>query len=308
METRTKWRYQIVAANQKTTVTDNGTAAIASIDGLKLSLGVQMAEIKSVGYYLNKVRDNLVMSGAKTSSSTMKEVEKALVDLNMHVKGLEKLLKATPMEERMLALEKVVRKSLVEGSTHKATPAKAHDLTGRKTYASILVPPVTKAAVRIRVEGSDKMQPSELLNKAKQHITGAYAVRKLRSCDTEVFVQSVSQRDAALRMPQPKEFQVLNQDFPVEILGVSLETRIEKGKDANNGNVINKIIEETKVRIPGIKIGRLRWLHDGKELQWAKKNRHTKGSVILSLPTEALQHEVVRNGIVLNSMLHTAQL
>lgn len=53
------------------------------------------------------------------------------------------------------------------------------------------------------------MQPTELLNKAKLHIDGAYSVRQLRSNDTEVFVQWVAQRDAALDMAQPKESRVL---------------------------------------------------------------------------------------------------
>ncbi|KAI1002192.1 hypothetical protein K3495_g6008, partial [Podosphaera aphanis] len=90
------------------------------------------------------------------------------------------------------------------------------------------------------------MQPAELLNKAKQHFTGAYAVRKLRSSDTEVFVQSVSQRDAALSSAQPKEFQILKPDYPVEIVGVPLGTIIEKGKTANNGRLINEITEATQ--------------------------------------------------------------
>ena len=66
--------------------------------------------------------------------------------------------------------------------------------------------------------------------------------------------------------------------------------------------------EETKVRIPDLKISRVRWLFDGKEHQWMRKNGHTRGSVVASLPTEALQREVIRNGIVFNSMLYTAQL
>ncbi|KAI0995706.1 hypothetical protein K3495_g12473 [Podosphaera aphanis] len=115
----------------------------------------------------------------------------------MHVKGLEEKLKVTPMEERILALEKVVRKSLEEPA-HKTAPKTVPRSGGRPSYASIVAPFATKAAVRIRVEGSEKMQPAELLTEAKQHISGAYAVRQLRSSDTEVFVQSVSQRDAAL--------------------------------------------------------------------------------------------------------------
>lgn len=152
------------------------------------------------------------------------------------------------------------------------------------------------------------MQPTELLNKAKKHIEKAYAVRLLRSNDTEVFVQSVSQRDAALKMAHPKEFCDLKQDYPVEILGVPLEKIIHGGKNSNNSAAILKMTTETKTQIPGIKINRVRWLNDDKEHQWIKRKGHSRGSLITSLPIEALQREVVRNGIVMDSMLYTAQL
>ncbi|KAI1007340.1 hypothetical protein K3495_g880 [Podosphaera aphanis] len=91
------------------------------------------------------------------------------------------------MEERMLALEKVVKKSLEE-PIRKPAPPMVLRSGGRPTYASVVAPPATKAGVRIRVDGSEKMQPAELLNKAKQHIARTYAARKLRSNDIEVFV------------------------------------------------------------------------------------------------------------------------
>ncbi|KAI1007232.1 hypothetical protein K3495_g991 [Podosphaera aphanis] len=216
-------------------------------------------------------------------------------------------MEVTPIEERMLALEKIVRKSLEEPA-RKAAPVTVPGPGGQPTYASIVAPPATKAAVRIRVEGSDKMQPAELLRKAKSKIVGAYAVRQLRSNDTEVFVQSVSQRDAALKMVQPKDFQILKQDHHVEIVGVPLGTIIQRGRTGDNRRIIYEIEEATKTQIPGIKITRLRWLHDGKEHQWSGTNGHTRGSVIMRLPTEALQREVVRKGIVINSILYTAQL
>ena len=100
------------------------------------------------------------------------------------------------------------------------------------------------------------MQPAELLNMAKQYIEGAYAVRKLRRNDTEVFVQLVSLQDAALRMTQTKEFSIIKQDYTVEILGVSLGIIIRGGKNADNGTLKNKLTEETKVRIPDLKINR----------------------------------------------------
>ncbi|KAI1004410.1 hypothetical protein K3495_g3798 [Podosphaera aphanis] len=264
-----------------------------------------MEYLKTVGLYLTKARDSLVMKGAKASE--ISEVEKAIGSLSAHTTVLQAKMKVTPIKKRMKALGRIVKKSLEEPA-RKAAPQTGFGSGSRPTYASVVAPPAAQAAVRIRVEGSDKMQPAELLRKAKDKIQGAYAVSQLRNNDTEVFVQSISQRDAALRMAQPKEFQILKQDYPVEILGVLLGTMIEKGKAEDNWRIIQDIQEETKVRIPGIKITRIRWLHDGKEHQWSRKNGHTRGSVIVSLPTETLLLEIVRNGIVINVILFTAQL
>lgn len=290
-----------------TPVADIGTAAITSIDSFEQSTGAKMENLRIIGHYLIKARDSLVMSGVSPTATSMEGVEKAIKALSSHLKVIETKYKVTPIEERMLALEKVVKKSLEEPA-RKAVPQTVLRSGGRPTYASVVAPPAIEAAIRIRMDGSEKMQPAQLLKTAKTHITGAYAVRQLRSNDTEVFVHSITERDNALKMAQPKEFQILKQDYPVEIMGVPLGTMIEKGKNANNGSIIYNMTEATKARIPGIEISRIRWLYDGKEHQWSKKNGHTRGSVIVSLPTETLQREVVRNGIVLNAVLYTAQL
>ena len=103
-------------------------------------------------------------------------------------------------------------------------------------------------------------------------------------------------------MAEPKELYVLMQEYPVEILG----TFIRGGKNPNNGDSRNQIVTETKVRMPKLKINRVRWLFDGKQHRWMGRNGHTQGSILASLPTEALQCEVIRNGIVYNCMLYTA--
>ena len=177
----------------------------------------------------------------------------------------------------------------------------------RPIYASIVAPPATKAAVRIRIQGADNMEPAELLDKAEIHIESAYLVRKLRGNDTEVFVQSVSQRDNAFSMAQLKEFCVLKQNYPVEILGIHVGSFI-RGENPNNGEFMIQIVAEIKVRIPELKIKRVRWLFDGKENRWMGTIGHTRGSIVASLPTEAHRCEVIRIGIVYKPMLSTAQL
>ena len=87
---------------------------------------------------------------------------------------------------------------------------------------------------------------AELLNKSKIHIVGSYAVRQLRSNDTEVFVQSISQQDAALNVAQPKDFCVVRQDRSVEVLRVPLGTMIQGWKNADNCSVIYQKIRSQK--------------------------------------------------------------
>ena len=136
------------------------------------------------------------------------EIAGAIKAFNTHKKAWDEMnTKSSPIEERMLALEEAVKKSLVDPA-RKAGPSMVSGAAAQKTYASVTAPPMAKTAVRIRVEGSKDMQPTELLTKAQKHIKGAYAVRKPRSNDTEVFVQSASQRDAALNMAQPGSFKI----------------------------------------------------------------------------------------------------
>lgn len=59
-------------------------------------------------------------------------------------------------------------------------------------YASVVAPKITKTAVCIRIDEADKLQPEELLSKVKEHIQSPYAIRKMCSKETEVFVQSAS--------------------------------------------------------------------------------------------------------------------
>lgn len=190
-----------------------------------------------VGDLVIKVRASMVMTGAKESSATLVEVYMGIGALKSHAAAIETKLKATAMEERMLALEKVVKKSL-EGSARKAAPLTVPRSGRRPTYASIVAPSAPKAAIIICVEGAENLQPAELLTKAQIHIKGVYAVRQLQSSDTEVFVHSVSQRDADLSVPQPRELKTPKQGYPVEVMGVSLETKIEGGKYANNGQFV----------------------------------------------------------------------
>ena len=109
--------------------------------------------------------------------------------------------KTSPIEERIMTLEEVFRKSLADPA-RKVAPAVTSGAPTLRSYASVMAPQTTKAAIPVKIDGADKLQAEELLSKAKKHIDGAYAIRQMRSNDTEVFFQSASQREAALNMRQ----------------------------------------------------------------------------------------------------------
>ncbi|KAI1002372.1 hypothetical protein K3495_g5829 [Podosphaera aphanis] len=165
--------------------------------------------------------------------------------------------KVYSLEERMTTLEDAVKKSLTRFARQSVSLV-APGLATKPTYVAVAAVPESRSAVRIRIPQAEGMKPAELLSIAKQKIEGAYAVRQMRSNDTEVFLQSTAQRDAALSMEQPENFKILGQDHHVEVMGVPLSTKINGEKDAKNEDLINSICHATRARIPSLAINRIR--------------------------------------------------
>lgn len=90
--------------------TDIGTAAIMPIEYLEQSMCVKLDNRKSTGLYLTKAREKLMMTGAKARETV--EVESAIGSFSAYTKVSLDKMGVTLIEEKMLALEKVVRKSL----------------------------------------------------------------------------------------------------------------------------------------------------------------------------------------------------
>jgi len=163
-------------------------------------------------------------------------------------------------------------------------------------------------AVRVRMPEAQGQTPDEILKAVKPIIKGAYAIRTLRSGDIDVMVPDQKTKDAAINQQGTEGCKILRQDYSVEIAGVPLATRIESGKGANNADLIKDITVATQRIISNITISRIRWLHDAKGRETRMQSGKTNGTVILCLPTQALQHEVVKKGVVIHSQLYEARL
>jgi hypothetical protein len=94
----------------------------------------------------------------------------------------------------------------------------------------------------------------------------------------------------------------------VEIPGVPLSTPIKHGKTVENDEIIKEICSATKRIIPDMAINRLRWLHDKKGHQERLNLGRKRGTIIISLLTQALQTEVTRKGLVIGAEWFEARL
>ena len=177
------------------------------------------------------------------------------------------------------------------------------------TNAARMLPPTTQwLTVRVRLQETEGKTLPELLEAVKPAIQGAIAVRQLRSGDVEVAMTDQKAKDRALNQTEVEGCKVLRQDYPVEIPGIPLTTGIKHGKAVENDEVAKAICAETKRIIPSIVINRIRWLHDAKGHQDRIQAGKTRGTAIISFPTQALQHEAIRKGIVIGAELFEAKL
>src|SRR6266496_5265720 len=108
-------------------------------------------------------------------------------------------------------------------------------------------------------------------------------------------------KDKALNQGEIAGCKVLHQDYPVKIPGVPLITEIKHRKAVENNEVIKEICTTTKKIIPGITINRIRWLHNAKGHESRLKAGKKQGTVIVSLPIQALQLEATRKGVVIRA-------
>ena len=76
--------------------TDSGTAAIKLIESLANSIGMKLDKLKTISYYLNKVRDRLAIAGTDRSATPIVEIDEILDVFVAHAKMLRSKLTLTP--------------------------------------------------------------------------------------------------------------------------------------------------------------------------------------------------------------------
>ena len=116
-------------------------------------------------------------------------------------------------------------------------------------------------------------------------------------------------KDCILNQPEIEGCKILQQDYLIEVPWVPLSLCVNSRQEVDNSSIIQEICEGTKRTVPRIAINHIRWLHNPKaQVKHDQTIVKTKGTLIISLPTQALQLKTVKSGIVINSQLFEAQL
>jgi hypothetical protein len=173
--------------------------------------------------------------------------------------------------------------------------------------------PQVGITIRIRPEEDLRSKaPKDILEIAQKAVPEAFAVRPLRSGDLDLHVKTQATKDKLLNGPNPTGFKVLRKDYLLEIPGVPLSTQVANGKHADNQQLLQEICSATKRLTPGLTISRISWLHDITSHAAAKrakmKPKTARGTLVIGVPTQALQQSLVRQGIVINAQLFEARL
>jgi hypothetical protein len=170
-----------------------------------------------------------------------------------------------------------------------------------------------RASIELRLEKKrtdrTKETPEEQLARIQKAIPGAQAIitHPQSSEKISVLVSSAARRDQILQagVQGLEGAKVIRRPRLVMVSKVSLHEAIKNRKCEEN----NKWMKKVQRRNPGLVIERVAWLYTDKDLNRRRaEGKQTKGSIVMSLATEAMQHQVVRQGLLVRAKWHPASM
>lgn len=165
-------------------------------------------------------------------------------------------------------------------------------------------PQPTRHTVRVQMAQAKDMANEEILREVKKTISGAAAIRILKSGDIDVTVPDEASKDRAHGLPSTTDLIILRKDYLVEVPGVPLSMQVAGGKDADNTGLAESICTGSRGLTPGLQITRIRWLHDQKEQERRRAAGKTRGSLVIGFPTQDMQRRAIQGGLVMGAQLY----
>lgn len=199
-----------------------------------------------------------------------------------------------------------MEKAMIKGNTTPALPTTWAAVAAAPRDTRTLPTP-NRYTVRVQAPEMKELDAPEALKEVKKVISGAIAVRKLRSGDIDVYVPNETARERALATESTAEVRIIRQDFQVEVQGVPITLPLGFGPQEESNPTVRQIITDTGCIAPGLEITRIQWLHGKREheerLRGAVK---TRGTLIIGFRTEEMRRRVIQHGIIIRSQIFGA--
>ena len=212
-------------------------------------------------------------------------------------KGVEGRLKA--IEESLKALT---------APNKGQTPSWAAVAAGSTRPASYPpAPPPTRHNVRISMPQAKGLGNREILEEVRKTIPEAAAIRTLQSGDIDVTVPTEAAKERAQSLSPSGDLKVHKHDYLIELPGVPLTTRVVHGRQADNGGLATSICEASKQLSPGLRITRIFWLYNDKQVTRMREAGKQRGSLIIGVSSEEMRRTAIKGGIVIDAQLFEAR-
>jgi hypothetical protein len=151
-------------------------------------------------------------------------------------------------------------------------------------------------------------KPSEILQAVSGGLgrAGPIAARRLRSGDIRL---TVSDKEYALRnkgsIQNVLGATVLQQNYPVEVLGVPRTLGVRSGGDATdraaNELLLKELSRSSGKLVPGVQFTKVGWIPN------RNPEKKTRGSLILGVESPAHRAECVRRGVLIDGQIYAAR-
>lgn len=207
---------------------------------------------------------------------------------------------------RLTAIEASAKTSVTPSTT-------ASSASGAPSWSQIAAGGLQqRARIELRLEkrGDGITETTEeQLARIQKAIPGAQAIitHPRSSEKISVLVSSSARRDQILQagIQGLEGAKVIRRPRLVMVSGISLGEAIKNRKCDENEEWIKKVQRKN----PGIIIERVAWLYTDKDLSRRRaEGKQKKGSIILSMATEAMQHQAVRQGLLVGAEWHPVSI
>jgi len=203
------------------------------------------------------------------------------------------------------AVERLIAEKSQPSNTKNPSPLYSSVLVG----TAKTIPPTVKSTITAELKSGTKGKTAaEILAEVRTVYKEAIAAEPLPSGDARLTFPNPEQKDRAMNQTPHEDINIRKESHFVAVDGVPITLKIGHGRNTNNDEVIKQLKSANFSLHPELNPHGIRWLDNRRKYQNKVDMGQRRTTIILALPTEAVQEAVVRYGLALDGVMYDARL